>query len=538
MPMVSTPPHSPEANVAPSLMPSSPVALSAVCLLVAAIGIASQFFYIPHHDMSWLLYTAQRVMAGDTLYASLVEVNPPLIVDLSSIGVLISSGLNVTRTHGWVIFVGIQALLCLWLTARLLARELADEAPDLTAPLIALLAWTFTCLPAREFGQREHLMVLWLSPYVVSAVALGSGRPVGRPLQILLGLLVGLAVCLKPYYGVVVALVELCCLAWPARSIRPCVRLEMFVAVAVGVAYITFVRFEHPLFFTWILPLAVQYYSAYGSTLPGVIKPAHLVYAAATVVALVLGRVAPPGVTRLALAFTIAGVGAYITLILQSKGWSYHFLPAKSFLTLTVGISVLAFLRGHLGQWAPLTLRRPAAMAMTGAAAVLASSIGWSVHQVQKHRAGRDYRLVSDFETFFDGQPRRPATLVLLSPSMFPGFPLVETLPASWGIRFNDLWMLAGLLAEEQERPTAPDRVLTMARLSQMLAEDIDASKPQFIIVERHAKLVNTSVDVLALLLPSDRFRRTWQSYTLVQNVSGFEVYGRSPGAVTQTGAR
>jgi hypothetical protein len=519
-------------------MPASPALLWAICLLVAAVGIASQFFYMPHHDMAWLLYAAQQVMSGETLYASLMEVNPPLIVDLSAVGVMISSGLHVTRTHGWVIFVSIQALLSLWLTARLLARELADEAPDLAPPLIALVAWTFTCLPAREFGQREHLMVLWLSPYVVAAVGLGRGRPAGWPLQVLLGLLVGLAVCLKPYYGALVVLIEVFAVAWPARSIRPWFRLEMYVAAALGAAYIAFVRLEYPLFFVSVVPLAVQYYSAYGSTWLGVLKPAHLVYALATVVALGLGRTAPRGVMRLAIAFAIAGVGAYITLIVQSKGWSYHFLPAKSFLTIAMGIGALVFLRERLGQWAPFTLRRPGAVAMTAAVALLAVSTVWSVHQVRKHRAGRDYRLVHDFEVFFEGQTRRPGTLVLLSPSMFPGFPLVETLPASWGIRFNHLWMLPGLLAEEQQRPTAPDRVLTVARLSQMLAEDIDASKPQFIIVERRAKLINTSVDVLGLFLPNDRFRRTWQAYTLVQNVSGFEVYGRAPATAMPAAAR
>jgi hypothetical protein len=509
-------------------MPASPAALWTICLAVAAIGIGSQFFYMPHHDMAWLLYAAQRVMSGETLYASLMEINPPLIVDLSTAGVVISSGLHVTRSHGWTIFVGIQALLSLWLTGKLLARELADDAPTLIAPLVAMVAWTFTCLPAREFGQREHLIVLWLTPYVVAAVGLARGRTVSLPLRLLFGVLIGLSVSLKPYYAALVALVEIVCVAWPARSIRPWFRLELIVAGLLGAAYIAFVRLEYPLFFTRIMPLAVSYYSAYGSTWLGVIKPSHFVYAAGTVAALVLGRGAPKGAMQLAIAFTLAGIGAYITLVVQAKGWSYHFLPAKSFLTLAIALGVLAFARQHLGRWAPITLRQPGRVAAGAAAALVAASAVWSVHQVRKHRAGRDYQLVQDFQTFFESQRLQPGALVLLSPSMFPGFPLVETLPATWGIRFNHLWMLPGLIEEERERPTAPDRALTVARLAQMLAEDIDSSQPQFIIVERHAKLPVGSVDVLGLFLPEDHFRRTWRSYALVKNVSGFEVYGRT----------
>ncbi len=528
LPMIPGPPPPRSADTVPSLLPASPVVLVAVCLAVAVIGITSQFFYMPHHDMAWLLYAAQRAMGGETLYASLMEVNPPLIVDLSAVGVVISSGLQVTRTHGWIIFVAIQALLSLWLTARLLGRELADDAPSLTPPLVALVAWTFTCLPAREFGQREHLIVLWLTPYVIAAMGRGQGRSVSLPLQLLLGLLVGLSVCLKPYYAVVVALVEVCCVAWPARSIRPVFRLEMIAAGLLGAAYVAFVRLEYPLFFSRIVPLAVSYYSAYGSTWLGVIKPSHVVYAAGTIVALVLGRAAPRGVLQLAIAFTLAGIGAYITLVVQAKGWSYHFLPAKSFLTVAMGLGLLSLARQRLGSWAPITLRRPRAVAAAAAVALVAVSVLWSAHQVRKHREGRDYRLVQEFEAFFDGQRLRPGTLVLLSPSMFPGFPLVETLPATWGIRFNHLWMLPGLLAEERLRPTAPNRALTVARLSQMLAEDIDASQPQFIIVERHAKMPEGSVDVLGIFLPEDHFRRAWRSYALVKNVSGFEVYGRT----------
>jgi hypothetical protein len=524
----------------PGLLPAAPWQLWTACLAVVAIGVAAQFYYMPHHDMAWLLYSADRVMQGDQLYGSLFEVNPPLIVVISTLGVSIASGLEVTRSHGWVVFVATQIVLSLWLTARLLRRSLQDEAGDLYGPLLALLAWTYACLPGREYGQREHIMVLWFTPYVVAAVNRARGQTVGWPTALTLGLLVGLAVCLKPYYAVLIALIELIAVAWPARSIRPWFRAELLTAVALGIAYVAFVRVEHPLFFTAVLPVAVQYYGAYGSTIIETIgKPVHLVYGAAGAVALWFTRT-PPIAARLSQAFAVAGLGAYITLAVQSKGWSYHFLPTKSFLTMTIGLAALVFLRERL----PLGVARrlqasPSLVSAVAVTALLAGSAGWSVQQALKHRAGRDYRLVHEFEAFFDSQRRPADSLVLLSPSMFPGFPLVETRRARWGIRYNHLWMLPGLLEEEHTRPNAPDRVLTVGRLSSTLAEDIDASRPQYVIVERQAKMPGGRLeDVLGLFLQSDRFRQTWRAYTLARRIGGFEIYQRvgAPAAAARGG--
>ena len=170
---------------------------------------------------------------------------------------------------------------------------------------------------------------------------------------------------------------------------------------------------------------------------------------------------------------------------------------------------------------------RPTAVTAVAVLVLLAGSTGWSVQQVVKHRAGRDYRLVHEFETFFDGQRRPPDSIVLLSPSMFPGFPLVETRDARWGIRYNHLWMLPGLLDEERRHPNRPDRVLTVARLSRTLAEDIDASRPRYVIVERQARMAGGFTDVLALFMQHARFRESWRSYALVHRIGGFEIYGR-----------
>ena len=95
-------------NGLPGLMPTARWQLWTACLAVVAIGVAAQFFYMPHHDMAWLLYSADRVMQGEQLYRSLIEVNPPLIVGMSAVGVSIASDIDVTRSHGWVVFVASQ----------------------------------------------------------------------------------------------------------------------------------------------------------------------------------------------------------------------------------------------------------------------------------------------------------------------------------------------------------------------------------------------------------------------------------------------
>ena len=202
--------------------------------------------------------------------------------------------------------------------------------------VLAAVATIAACLPAWNFGQREHLIVLWFLPYVFVSAAWLAGAPVPATVRWAAGVLLGLAVSLKPHYALAVLLIE-AGIAVERRSLRGLVRPVLLSALAVGVGYVLLVVVAYPAFFTlrdpagpcattrpiarcrsrphtWPMP------SCWWRCWPSRADPAP-----------------PASRTRL---FVLAALGAYAAFLVQLKGWPYHFLPAKTlvFAALAVGL--------------------------------------------------------------------------------------------------------------------------------------------------------------------------------------------------------
>ena len=255
---------------------------------VVVIGIAAQFAYLPNDDATWLIAVARRLLRGGSLYsADLVEINPPLIIWLTSAVVMLADALRLDAVALWRLFVGVQVALSVWLVGWTLAAS-TDDGDVATRPLVlAAVATIAACLPAWNFGQREHLIALWFLPYVFVSAAWLGGAPVPATVRWAAGVLLGLAVSLKPHYALAVLLIE-AGIAVERRSLRGLVRPVLLTALAVGIGYVLLVVVAYPAFFTFAVPLAHRYYPAYSALQ---VPPSHLAYAVLLVAMLaVTGR--------------------------------------------------------------------------------------------------------------------------------------------------------------------------------------------------------------------------------------------------------
>ncbi|MGH7526003.1 MAG: hypothetical protein ACREMX_04805, partial [Gemmatimonadales bacterium] len=65
-------------------------------LLLVGLAVLPQFAGRTLPDTAWLLYAAERWLDGARLYVDLVEVNPPLIIWLNAIPVLVARALAIS----------------------------------------------------------------------------------------------------------------------------------------------------------------------------------------------------------------------------------------------------------------------------------------------------------------------------------------------------------------------------------------------------------------------------------------------------------
>src|SRR5688572_5435571 len=146
---------------------------SPLYLTIGLVAAAIFAFAIPlNHDVAWTLTAAEQMRDGDALYRDILDINPPLIFWFARGVIGLSDLTGLTPESMYVLSI----LLLIGLVARSMGRR------------ALLLVAVATIAAGRDFGQREHLIVLLALPAV-----LGRG-------EWWAGMGLGLAIALKPFY--------------------------------------------------------------------------------------------------------------------------------------------------------------------------------------------------------------------------------------------------------------------------------------------------------------------------------------------------
>ncbi len=381
----------------PSVDPSPPIKIVARPaltrtldrLILAAAAMAALLCLLSPagHDQLWFLLMADRWRHGVALYGpALFDSNPPLIVWLSAIPLALAAAAHTVGIHlvpaltahlpssslqalraattllqplsAATLWAKLLVLLALTLTAALSLPPLRRLVPRLDSATHRWLLFAFLTLaaviPARDFGQRDHLAGLLCLPYILAAAttllrtplpsSVASAPilhpPLARTLRLSIALLAALGLALKPQQVLLVIAVELTrLLLWlrtsrhpapsahqhavaasPDSTLNPAVsshpgrthttshpahagrtpiplfRLEPAVLLLTGLLYLVLIRQLTPAYVTVALPLLHQTYWAIAhlNTLALLREAPQLDLLALTTVALVLWQQSHP----------------------------------------------------------------------------------------------------------------------------------------------------------------------------------------------------------------------------------------------------
>ena len=483
-------------------------ALAGALFLYGAHG---AFSFPANHDMAWLLHVAGRALDGAKLYVDVVAINPPLVIFLSMIVELVARVTGIWDITVFRLLVLGLAAISLLLAASLLRDLLGEDRRPARHALLLVFAFSLVAFPGMEFGQREHLALLLALPYTLAVAGRAEGRDVGGPVRrASLGAMAGVGFALKPFFLPVWLALE-AFLAW-RRGPRSLARIEHIALLAVFAAYAIGTLAVTPEF----VPFARRSYGSYATFLN--VSPWSLLRsprAWLAGIALVAAVVVPGPRSSRALRWTlgIACAGFFAAVLLQGKGWDYHWLPVRALtwaLFAAVAIDLLPFILHHVGRNAggdPWTARiaaseqpdptiwdlatsgprsaselaavarlaaassgstdaargraglrwaqrRPAsALALTGLALLLllaAHAVTRSSLADWNRMARTAYRLPEMIRLVEEHGEGGP--IAILSTNMGAAFPLVNYTGVPWGLRFNSLFLLSGFYT-----PTPPD---------------------------------------------------------------------------------
>lgn len=424
-------------------------------------------------DTSWLIHTAERMLAGDRLYVDVIETNPPFSVWLYLPVVWLAQRIGVAAeliVHAYT-YVLVFAGLCL---AGLVAhRAQFAENPKLfrLSPLFLAL---FILYPGNAFTERDHIGTVLLLPLLVLTAWRARPVSVARPsraLAVAVGLSASVLVVVKPYYAVVV-LVPAIYAAWRSRRWQVLFSLEYWTIGLVCTAYLAAVMRFHPEFLRDLYPVLAETYLQIDVYLP-ILVNYGVAYSVFVLIAWFLRPVGRD--LELSTVALLASLAAFSVALYQAKGWPYHVYPALVLAIAAALCSMAACATDRVaiaGRWRPsLTIVL---------IAVLANWIPFRFSQKP------DAETVAAVRSAVE-QP----SVAVLGTDMAIGHPFTRMVGGRWISAYNGDWL--GSFAEHlgQEARANGDKE-TAARYEQIVAgyaatkrREFEQSQPDIVLVQK-----------------------------------------------------
>jgi hypothetical protein len=489
------------------------VAAVSLLLLLAVLGmVLFTMLRSPlKDDIAWLLYVARRWLAGRELYVDVVEINPPLIVWISAIPMRLASMLGIDARYTAIPGFAAAVLGCAWWTASLLhgSGKLFEDR----VPIFAAIGTVLLVVPAGDLGQREHLLVAAILPYLVLFARSLDGERPGFRVSLIAGVLAGLGCALKPRYaGVFVVLEGLALL----RGLSP-FRTKSLAAGATLIVYAGLVALFCPAYLRRAVPLALALYGATDVPLRHLLADSlRLMFGQA--VALFLWwnhrRRVPEG--NLMLTLVVFAVTSTVICFMDGKDWFYHRLPATVATVLALlcwAASVVVHRRTPKGgALLPVVL--------TGIAFVVFLVVAFQRLEPQMALAVEpEQTTVAKLEQIIRKQKAR--TYIAFSEWIALGFPVVNNTGVAWASRFDSMWALKGELWRARFDAAAAKEW----PIRRWVAHDFIMGCPDIAVVDTREGVVNY-VGVLSASDPA--FARAWSRYRQIAAFDGLEVYRRA----------
>ncbi len=514
--------------------------LACICAALFGIGLDQIFLRHVGHDQSWCIYAANQVLHGVQLDGpTLIESNPPFIVWFSCLSVLLGQFLHIGILNGFRLFFDILATISIaWSTS--LFKRMKGSLFSVLGFAFLQIAVAFLLIRKDSLGQREHMLVLLMVPYLVLAGSRLERKPLSMSMfeSILIGIAAAVSVALKPQHIVDVVLIE-ALLMIRFRSIRTGATPTVAAFTLGIIAYLGAVLAFGRAWLSNILPLLNLGYWGLNHPYLTILRESRPILAglllSAAVILFFRRRMRFPGVIA---ALALAAAGSFIAYIQQHKGWSYQLIPAGLFVFLCLGIAALGLIEYWLDSSAESRTYRPVARASLAAGltiiAALSCFAGWRFG----HRFDYFTQKKRELARFYSSCPPRSAVAYVSTEPW--DMPLVLEQHKILGQRANHLWLLPAAILAEDPDGNELHHTMSAVEIKQLtsfqrtsMAEDLSRWKPVMVVVDQcgpdlcpslHREHYST---LLSWFLADPGFRREWQHYASSDKEGDLAVFRR-----------
>lgn len=522
--------------------------LLVACLLLFAYWLQTRLFL--SGDVSYLAHLAQEVLTGKKYGKDFLETNPPMVLYLYMPACFLAKWTALPMDMAIRCYIFFLCVLSLLVCFALLKKVFSAEGQNAYFPVVGLmLVFVLFFLPVHQFGQREHLLMALLLPYLFSTVLLLQGRAIPRSMVLCIGLAAGTGLALKPFFLAPYILVEGGVVFFTRRAMA-WLRTETFCIIAILVAYVFSVYYWQPDYFKVVLPLVFHFYFLGTKQSWAAIYANYIVVFCAFVVGMAALFYKKDGQREFTLVMALAIIGMVMAFVVPRAPWYYHMLPAFGF-----GAILLAYQTSRLARmaWGPVRQEsgcmetRPTNG--TGHAHAIGKTVWmWLVlalvffvpiydtylmfaYDVHEGQAGARRKLAA----FLTSLPPGQSVSCFSANTTYDCFPLVSLTHQRYVNRYPFFWWLRGLLKWEHTHvplPKAIDR--DKQYLLNSVAADLVKFQDNLVIINAwDAKYVlGEGFDFIRYFSQNAAFKQAWQGYRLYRIIDDYYIYARADSAL------
>lgn len=322
------------------------------CTSFSVIGLAlvQTIFCLTHpllaqSDQSMYLSMADLLLRGRVPYVDCFDNNPPLIIYLNVIPVVVASLFKAPISLAFALTVTAFSLVGS-LLSLLLCRSLKGRVDGLMVMAAVLGYAFFNHGQELDLGQREHLFVIGMLPFLLTRYLRYRDIDPPRWLALAAGLLAGVGIALKHYFLLVAMGLEF---AWLARkgSLRFLFASENYTCLAVIALYLLHFAFLPKAmvsgYFDFVVPIYQAGYSYYTNSFVFNVatfwRTDFIYLALVTFVGFLLAPLACDA-GLLLLGLIVFGWLSTSIFLFAGQSWQYHLVPIRMATTAALFVEI------------------------------------------------------------------------------------------------------------------------------------------------------------------------------------------------------
>jgi hypothetical protein len=478
-----------------------------------------------NHDVAWTLYAGEQLFAGAEYGVDIIELNPPFILWVGSL----VAALNRLVEAPIILLFNLLVLLmtvgfgvALW---QILKR--AYGRSDIAAAIAIMMSAALVYIPSYGYGQRDHLIFLLITPHLLlCALCVDREFKVRATLRVAAGCAMAAALCMKPHFALAWIGAEVTMLYY-ARRADFLTRIENWVAAGGCLVFGAYLlAFEQHYFVT--VRAAISLYGAYDAPLS--IIDWHFAPLACSVALMLLVR-PRDAAGRCAVVSLMASLAGAVAVIVQSKGYDYHFIPCQLSAALALACTLGAWVQSdRMSTWLRTELMVPVGVlaGLIIAIAMAGNALLYGVDEI--YMPNRN--IVRVVQEFSGGEP-----VLFFSDSLSPAFPVLTITGNRSTSPYSCLWQIAGhYTPAELAEPQFPYR--SLAEMSEAerefvvgLVDRVERTPPRLILFDIRSNKYSfkgARFSYERYFRADERFQVLMRDYRPVANVGGYRALLRS----------